>query len=369
MKVFIDCRWLSQSGQGIVTYLSALHVHAERLLARENSQDIEFWYGVEDLSSLDSSLLPSNAQVIEIGKHSLFWRLFFFPFWLRRHAFDIAHFQYVAPIFTLGTRHVATIHDILFKSYPHLFSFSHRLPRSLLYGWTARTAACVLTVSERSADDISRLMSPRHRPIVIYNGAGMVKPNASADLESVDFLQNSRFLLTVGRVEPRKNYRRLSEAFQRSKLAQSGWRLVVVGFCDSEFFDELPSLQHTNGLHWLARVPEAQLAWLYSNATGFIYPSLCEGFGIPVLEAIDAQLPVAVSSTFPLADVVAEADERFDPTDVDEMAEAMIRLTTRDSSRCDRERLLNRYSWQSSAAKYLATLRQLAPTKQSYSRA
>lgn len=362
MKVFVDCRWYSQPGQGVVTYLSALHKAAEELLRQQGRKDIEFWYGVESISALDAQLIPPQANLLQLGRRSMLWRLFGQAFWLRRQGFDVAHFQYVAPIFKLGMRYVSTIHDILFKRYPELFSIQHRLPRDLLYSLTAKRADLVLTVSERSAQDIVDLMQPRHPPRVIYNGCGIHANITGNDLKPVPSLVNQPFLLTVGRVEPRKNYGRLLQAFAGSGLATTGMRLVVVGFCDAEFADEITALRNTPGVVWLDRVPESQLTWLYQHAKAFVYPSLCEGFGIPVLEAIEAGLPYAVSSTFPLSDVIEQADLVFDPTDTAAIARALQALCGLHQVPQQRKQLLRKYAWANSAKQYIAALDSLAPT-------
>lgn len=356
MKVFVDCRWYSQPGQGVVTYLSALHKAAEALLQQQGRTDIEFWYGVESIASLDHQLLPPQARLVEVGRRSMLWRLLGQAFWLRRQGFDVAHFQYVAPLLKLGMRYVSTIHDILFKRYPELFSAPHRLPRSLLYGITARRADLVLTVSERSAQDIVELMRPRRAPQVIYNGAGMHAKMTGADVKPVKALTGTPFILTVGRVEPRKNYGRLMRAYSESRLLGANVQLVIVGFCDTEFTAELAALRNTPGVVWLDRVPENELTWLYQHATAFIYPSLCEGFGIPVLEAIEAGLPYAVSSSFPLDDVVQQADIIFTPTDVPEIARALQAVCQLPSAPPQRRKLLEKYSWHNSAQRYIEAI-------------
>lgn len=358
MKVFIDCRWYAQPGQGVVTYLAGLHRSAEAsLLGLTENGAPEFWYGVETMQGVDAQLLPPDARVLPLGRHGMLWRLFVLPFVLRRHGFEAAHFQYVCPLLKLGMRYVTTIHDVLFLQYPELFPLRYRLPRQLLFGWSARSSDLVLTVSEQSAQAIEALLRPSRAPVVVHNGAGVVHDDVAP--VPVAGLAPRRFLLTVGRVEPRKNYVRMAKAFVLSGLAKQGATLVVVGFCAGEFEQELVQFRHTPGVVWLDRVSDAELAWLYGQARGFVFPSVCEGFGIPVLEALRYGLPCAISSSFPLADVVASVPLTFRPRDTDAIADALMRLWQHDYTETDSSEVLLRYTWKRSAQTYLQALETL----------
>lgn len=358
MKVFIDCRWYAQPGQGVVTYLAGLHRSAEAaLLGLSENRVPEFWYGVETMQGLDAQLLPSGVRALPLGRHGMLWRLFVLPFVLRRHGFDAAHFQYVCPLLKLGMRYVTTIHDVLFLQYPEFFSLRYRLPRQVLFMWSAKSSDLVLTVSEQSAQAIAALLRPSRAPVVVHNGAGVVHDDIAP--VPVAGLAPRGFLLTVGRVEPRKNYVHMAKAFALSDLANQGATLVVVGFCTGEFAQELAQFRDTPGVVWLDRVSDAELAWLYAQARGFVYPSVCEGFGIPVLEALRYRLPCAISNTFPLADVVASVPLTFNPHDKDAMAAALIRLWQHDYTHTDNSAVLSRYTWKRSAQVYLQALETL----------
>ncbi|MBI3345973.1 MAG: glycosyltransferase family 4 protein [Burkholderiales bacterium] len=356
MKVFVDCRWFSQPGQGVVTYISALHHEVERYLSKVENRRFEFWYGVDSLADIDSSLLPSSVNVLEMGKHGMLWRLFVLPFKLKKLGFEAAHFQYVCPVPKLGLKYITTVHDILFVYYPEFFSLGHRLPRLALYYLTAKRSDLLLTVSERSAQDIRAWANPSRKIAIVYNGAGIHKKISGNQTKPVASIGASRYILTVGRVEPRKNYGRLVDAFAASQAATSGIKLVIVGFCAPEFQDELKNISSTANVIWLERVADAELTWLYQNAIGFVYPSICEGFGIPVLEAIEANLPCAISTTFPLDDVVGVADVTFDPCDTNQMSNAIDALLQSGNGQRDRRSVLLKYSWEQSALQYLEAL-------------
>jgi glycosyltransferase involved in cell wall biosynthesis len=361
IKIFIDCRWYSQPGQGVVTYIEGLHRAAETILSNSGNQygEIEFWYGVESLDELGKNLFLPKDRVIVMGRKSFVWRLLFLPIFLKKGGFKVAHFNYTCPLYKNSIKYINTVHDLLFMKHPKLFSWKHRISRSLLYSWSARKADLILTVSEQSRDDIKNLIHPKAPIKIIPNASNQSVIEKTPESPKISGLQSKNFILTVGRVEPRKNYPGLVQAFTKTNLAHQGVKLVIVGFCSDEFAKELIEIQGKEGVHWCNRVSDGHLSWLYGNALAFVYPSMCEGFGIPVIEAIQAGLPIALSNTYPLDDVLAVAEEKFDPTDVDAIAESLRKIVTHNSSNDVARKAVERYTWANSAKQYLAAINQV----------
>lgn len=356
MKLFVDARWFSQPGQGVVTYIAELHA----ALAEQFGNTIEIVYGVEDAALVPKHLRHPNIALLTIGKRGRLWRALGFPLFLARHGFDTAHFQYATPLYRWKTRYLTTIHDVLFLSHPDLFPRTYRWTRWVAFGLAARLASHVLTVSDQSAAEIRRHLGYRGPLSVAYNGwssrlrdEASTRPNLLPDAIGP-------FLLTVGRVEPRKNYERLALAWRSTGLAYKGRILVIVGFAAPGSEEIVAELQATPGLIWLNHVSDNELNWLYQNATGFIYASLCEGFGIPVLEALRAGCPSAVSETYPLAAVKESGVGLFDPTDTDAIAAALEGLTVTARSPSDTTALAALYDWRKSAGVLSDALRSLA---------
>lgn len=358
VKVFIDCRWYAQSGQGVVTFIDGLHRAAEQLLATPeySGHHFEFWYGVESLATTPGHLFLPRDRVIEMGRRGLFWRLLKMPYFLRQHGFTAAHFSYMCPFIRNGVVYITTVHDVLCLRHPRFFSFPHRLSRKILFGLSARRSEIVLTVSDQSRVDIVELLGRKGPVSLVPCAPGHASEASTISPEPVEGIESGRYFLAVGRVEPRKNYPTLVRAFHRSGLASNGAQLVLVGFCSDEFASERPHLLNQPGVRWLTGISDAELKWLYANAKAFVFPSHCEGFGIPVVEAMRAGLPIGVSDTYPLADVLAAAQERFDPRSEEQMAVALTKLWSTTLQPKDVAPVLARYTWQNAARAYLAAL-------------
>lgn len=356
-KIFVDCRWYSQPGQGVVTYLDGLHAAADRWLQQAGlSGRFEFWYGIDDAKAVAAGLHLPADRVIEYGKRSMLWRLFAFPFYLKKHGFDLAHFTYVCPLFKLRTKYITSMHDVLFLRNPQFFSAGYRWTRKILYGLSARRSDILLTISQQSEHDIKHLLHRKKATHVIPCGAAEAVVSQQSSRSPVQALVPRQFILTVGRIEPRKNYPRLADAFEAARLAGQGATLVIAGFCPKEFASELEKISNRPNILWLNRVSDEELNWLYANARGFVFPSHCEGFGIPVIEAIRAKLPIAVSTTYPLHDVVDMADQRFDPSDTASMAAALQALWCSTDGPRPKQILLERYNWPTAAKAYIEVL-------------
>ena len=160
------------------------------------------------------------------------------------------------------------------------------------------------------------------------------------------------FWLSVGSLEPRKNQRRLVEAYVRSG---SPLPLVLAG--GSGWLMEDFARRQTPGVLLTGYVSDAELEWLYRNCFGFLYPSLFEGFGMPVLEALSLGAPAICSNTTSLPEVAGEAALLVDPLDTEALAAAMVRLAEkplRDRLRAAGPLQARRFSWEASARKLLA---------------
>jgi len=234
---------------------------------------------------------------------------------------------------------VATVMDAIPLANPQWGSRRLRALKNALWRHTTKYASQVITISEYAKQEISRYFGvPLSRITVVPLGVDerwFCSPSAD-EVTQVRLKYNlpKRYFLFVGTLQPRKNLLRVIEAHQALSLAmQAELPLVVVGRegwgCD----DTLRLLKdHRYGsLRWLQYVTSTDLRLLFSGGVALVFPSLSEGFGLPVLEAFSAGLPVITSNTTALPEVAGDAACYVDPVDVAAIRDAM-RCLAEDSS-------------------------------------
>ncbi len=263
-------------------------------------------------------------------------------------------------------RQVVTIHDCAFADHPEAFSRMFASWYAWLIPRLARRARRIITVSRFSAQRLAELCDiDIDRIDVIYNGVS--SHMCPAPVEAIAQLRQrsnlpGRYVLSVGSIEPRKNLQRLLTAWQRLAPADVG--LVLAGGESAVFrgagIDRLPP-----GVQLAGYVADEDLPTLYSGAEAFVYPSLYEGFGLTVLEAMACGAPVICSRTTSLPEVTgAEAAMLIDPLDVDDIASALGRLLAdgqlQGKLRAQGLQRATQFSWDKAAAATAKVLKQAA---------
>ncbi len=289
---------------------------------------------------------------------------------------DLLHCPYFASPLDPNIPTVVTVHDVIPLVLPSYGSALHARLYTRLVSAAARRARAVITVSEASKRDIVRALGiPPDRIHVIYNAAdsSMQPVSDESALEGVReaYGIEGDFLLYLGGFDVRKNVERMVRAFD---AARSGFerpcQLVVAGspglLGHPLYPDPRPlveKLRLGREVIFTGRIPEDQKPTLYSAALAFVFPSLYEGFGIPVLEAMACGAPVITSDRSSLPEVAGDAALLVDPTSVDAIARAMVRVVNDPELRRDlAARGIARSSlfhWETSARQTLDVYRQV----------
>jgi glycosyltransferase involved in cell wall biosynthesis len=264
-------------------------------------------------------------------------------------------------------KRILTVHDMAWTRYPDAI----QAPMLRILSGLAEhveSADRVLVVSEATKQDLIRHCRVDSRKVrVIYNGVSERFRPLTESLDSVRLRYNlpERFVLFVGTVEPRKNLARLVEAFDRvgRKIEHS---LVVVGakgWKTSPIYREISRSPLRDRIHVAGFVADGDLPAVYNLADAFVYPSLYEGFGIPVVEAMACGIPVVTSDVSALPEVAGDAALLVDPFDSGALAEALERIVhdepLRDSLRSKGIERARRFSWDTSAAHVIQCFREL----------
>ena len=293
---------------------------------------------------------------------------------LRRHPVDVLHVQYTAPPFA-PCPVVVTIHDLSFEHLPETFNRRSVAQLRFTVRRTARKAARILTSSEFSRRDIIETYAINPDRIAV---TALAAPTHFAPVENETKLKEIResygierdYILSLGSIQPRKNLVRLIEAYlclrrirRDSKLPQ----LVLAGkrgWLDSETFHAADREGCGRDILFTGYVPERDLPALYSGAISFVYPSFFEGFGLPVVEAMQCGVPVIAGNQTSLPEVVGDAGLLFDPFDTKALIDALIRVIDDSELRkMLREKGLRRakdFSWRTTAQRTLRAYEEVA---------
>ena len=230
---------------------------------------------------------------------------------------------------------VVTLHDLSHLHYPQfhprerIVYLDRYLPRTL------QQATRLIAVSEFVRQEIITLLGvPKERIVTVHNGvdpAFRLYPSAeSLPVLNRHGLQPGGYLLAVATLEPRKNLGRLAEAYGRlPAVLRQRYSLVLVGargWLTEELERQLTPLERSGQIRRLGYVPQDDLPLLYAGAHAFAYPSLYEGFGLPVLEALASGVPVLTSNRSSLPEVAGDATLLVDPEDEDAITAGLERL-------------------------------------------
>jgi glycosyltransferase involved in cell wall biosynthesis len=262
-------------------------------------------------------------------------------------------------------RCVVTVHDLGWQVHPELYPRKLRVMYGALFPWVLRRADRIIAVSRYTADDLIRRAGvPAGRIEVIHHGLdpAFVHPGGEPEAPPAG---ETPYCLAVGGISPRKNTRRLIEAFVRWR-ARGGHREAYTLRITGTSLEPLAGGDGTRipeGVEVLGYVDKAELGRLYAGAAVFLYPSIYEGFGLPIIEAMACGAPVVTSSTASAPEVAGGAAILVDPLAV-ESIEAGLEQATRPEQ-AQRLRALGRerarqFRWSTAAQRTLEVYRRLA---------
>lgn len=323
MNIGIDISVLNINQAGSAIYAGNLINALMEIIA----EDELFFFSVNH--QRDMSLPKSLRARAETIYRDSIWSHFILPQKALRTKVDVLHIPVsVIPVFPPCPT-VLTILDTTILKTPQLFTFWHRNYSRVFLPISAKKAKIILTISENSKRDIVKQfkISPEKVLVTYLAASEDFKTVSVQEVERVKKSYNlTTFILTVGTLEPRKNIPRLLRAY--AYLLKTGFQHTLVhvgprGWLFDEIYAEVKRLRLKEKVRFLGRIPTSDLISLYNAASLLIYPSLYEGFGLPVLESMACGCPIITSNISSLPEVVGDAGIMVDPNDVSQIVHAI----------------------------------------------
>jgi glycosyltransferase involved in cell wall biosynthesis len=270
-----------------------------------------------------------------------------------------------------GVPTVLTVHDLIFRHLPQHHKRLNRWYLNLTLPLFCRRATHIIAISEQTRRDVVAAYDiPVEKISVIYEAADPHFRPQSPEMTAAVCARYSlpeRYLLSVGTIEPRKNLTRLLAAFERLHAEGLTDALVLAGkrgWLTGEFDAALERSPAKQAVIFPGFVADEDLPAVYAGAQVFTMPSLYEGFGLPVLEAMACGVPVACSNISSLPEIAGDAALLFNPTDVESISDALRRILRDAELQAHLSdaglRQAGRFSWERTAQETLAVYRRLA---------
>lgn len=374
MRIGVDAHYATGPYQGILTYLLELYGALAKI---PHGHEIVFFLPEESDSDTVSEWSALGTVERLPGANRLTRQVTGLAAAARRAGLDVLHSQTIAPL-RVPCKTLVTVHDLLYVTHPQFFSVAFRLQLQLALRRTVKHAHLLLPVSRYTLDVLRERCDAADKASIVPNGVNHEQFNpagredAKARLAEKYGLEKE-FVLTVGRMDVRKNHPALIEAYRQAIVAieenHAGDQtpdLVIVGqpaFGSNRVLVTGDSLLRENRLKIFSAVPTTDLPYFYKACTVFAFPSLAEGFGIPPLEAMACGAPVVACNTTAVAEVVGQAGVLVDPRCPNDMAEALACMVTDTALRERYTRAgltrASEFSWQRSAGDFLKALSRL----------
>jgi len=334
MRFAIDATSIPRqmAGAGVYTYNL---IRALAAVDRENEYVV--FTKSDAFDDLNREDPPFRTIHVSLGSRParLLWEQFALPIHLRRRKIDVLHSpHHTAPLVVAGSRRVVTFHDLTFFILPDRYPRKRRIYFQSVSRATARVAAALICPSQAVRDDIVRILHVR--PEKVHPIAEAAAPEfqpikdkaALAQLRSRYGLPD-RFILSVGSLEPGKNRTTLLKAYAELRKRGLEQKLVVAGQRAWKFDGDLELVEDL-GLQedvlFTGYVMPEEMPALYNAADLFVFPSLYEGFGLPVIEAMACGVPVVASNVSAIPEFASEAALLIDPRDAEQLCDSMERI-------------------------------------------
>ena len=335
MRIGVNTRLLLSGKMDGIGWFTAETLR--RIVLAHPEHDFFFFF---DRTPDPTFIFSSNVHPIILcpqARHPILWYIFFqrsIPRALKRHKIDL----FLSPdgYMSLNTKvpTLTVIHDLNFEHSPDNLKPSHQRYMTYFSPQFARYSTRIATVSEYSKQDIVNTYHIEADKIdVVYDGAHEgyhpLSPSEQR-LTREQYAGGNRYFIFISTIIKRKNLATLLTAFDQFKQDDhEGTKLLVVGhrvWWKDELAKAYEQMNHKEDVVFLGRTEPEELIRLLGSAISLVYPSLYEGFGIPIIEAFQAEIPVITSNCTSMPEVAGDAAILIEPTDTDAMSNALTRV-------------------------------------------
>lgn len=374
MKIGLDIRNIGKKRTGDEVVFFNLAVQLARL---DNQNQYFLFTDTNDTQIIKSIAFDlgienkSNFKIISLSALNRFtWNLFTLPRYLRDHAVDIYHTQYITPFFvSRKIKIITTIHDVSFRVFPRYIRFSDRFFLNMLIPLSLRRADKIIAVSKFTRDEIIRWY-PRvsaSKIEVAYNAISENFFHEDCSFETLESVRKkyklpSEFILYLGTMQPRKNIPALIEAYAQLRKKIPEIKLVIGGKKDGHNFDfgidkKIKKYFLEKDVIFPGYIDEKDKPALFRLSCVFCFPSLYEGFGVPIIEAMASGTPVIASNIPAHKEIAGESALFFNPESSKDLEEKLYQVCTdktlQNSLKEKGEIQIQKFSWKKTAEKML----------------
>lgn len=310
-----------------------------------------------------------HVHIMEIGNGFYpMWEQIALPHAIKQLDLDILHCTSNTAPLCCKVPMILTLHDIIFletrdKSNHSFYQNLGWFYRRLIVPCILKKCKRIITVSEFELNNIvSKLSIPRERMAMIYNGFNeWFRPSTEADFTYQKYIDQSGYFFFLGNTDPKKNTERTLIAYSKYLEKSNVKRQLLMADLDKQFLNDILSRNNIEHIRKMIVIPgyivNSDLPNIYNNAFAFLYPSLRESFGIPLLEAMACGTPVITSNTSSMPEIGGPYAILVNPEDPDEIAEMMLRLEDDDEFYRQQEKVgierAKLFSWRQTAERLL----------------
>ncbi|MBI3366484.1 glycosyltransferase family 4 protein [Candidatus Roizmanbacteria bacterium] len=336
MKIGIDISQIVHDGTGVARFTNGLLLS---ILEYDKKNEWTFFFS-SLRKNLDSSL---EQKILSKGHNLIKWKLpptLLSFLWNDLHRFSsllptpyflLSNFDwFITSDWTEPPLHevkkMTIVHDLTFLRYPETVNEKIIKTQEKRLQHVKKESKIIFADSHSTKKDLIELLHIEEKRIVVdYPGVEIIRPSTSHIKKTLKKynLKNKKFILTVGKLEPRKNFERLIHAFKR--IEKKDIKLVIVG--PKGWQRNNLTIDQSSNITFLGFVPDVELYSLYSSCLLFVYPSIWEGFGYPIIEAMKSRAPVTCSNTSSIKEIADRAALFFDPTNINEMTQCINELS------------------------------------------